>query len=41
MGHYWHLARTLATKTGMANRWLERQGLLSIRDLWMRAHGYA
>ncbi len=38
---YWHLARTLATQTGMTNQWLERQGLLSIRDLWMKAHGYA
>jgi RNA-directed DNA polymerase len=38
---YWHLARTLATQTGMTNRWLEHQGLLSIRDLWMNAHGYA
>ena len=38
---YWHLARTLATQTGMTNRWLERQGLLSIRDLWLKANGYA
>ena len=38
---YWHLARTLATQTGMTNNWLARQGLLSIRDLWMKAHGYA
>jgi RNA-directed DNA polymerase len=38
---YWHLARTLVTQTGMTNRWLEHQGLLSIRDLWMNAHGYA
>lgn len=38
---YWHLARTLATQTGMTNAWLEGQGLLSIRDLWMKAHGYA
>jgi len=38
---YWHLARTLATQTGMTNAWLERQGLLSIRTLWMKAHGYA
>jgi RNA-directed DNA polymerase len=37
---YWHLARTLATQTGMTNRWLANQGLLSIRDLWMKAHGY-
>ena len=38
---YWHLARTLATQTGMTNKWLPQQGLLSIRDLWMKAHGYA
>ena len=38
---YWHLARTLATQIAMTNRWLERQGLLSIRNLWMQAHGYA
>lgn len=38
---YWHLARTLATQTGMTNQWLEQQGLLSIRALWMKAHGYA
>jgi len=38
---YWHLARTLATQTGMTNDWLESQGLISIRDCWMKAHGYA
>ena len=38
---YWHVARTLATQTGMTNKWLADQGLLSIRDLWMKAHGYA
>jgi RNA-directed DNA polymerase len=38
---YWHLSRTLATQTGMTNDWLKRQGLLSVRDLWMTAHGYA
>jgi len=37
---YWHLSRTLATQTGMTNEWLARQGLLSIRDLWMKAQGY-
>lgn len=37
---YWHLSRTLATQTGMTNEWLKRQGLISIRDLWMKAHGY-
>jgi RNA-directed DNA polymerase len=38
---YWHLSRTLATQTGMTNQWLKTQGLISIRDLWMKAHGYA
>ncbi len=38
---YWHLSRTLATQTGMTNKWLAQQGLLSIRDLWMKAKGYA
>ncbi len=37
----WHLARTLATQTGMTNQWLAQQGLLSIRDLWLKAQGYA
>src|SRR5512134_1253493 len=38
---YWHLSKTLATQSGMTNQWLQNQGLLSIRDLWMKAHGYA
>ncbi len=38
---YWHLSKTLATQTGMTNAWLKSQGLLSVRDLWMKAHGYA
>ena len=38
---YWHLSKTLATQTGMTNEWLAEQGLISIRDLWMKAHGYA
>lgn len=37
---YWHLSRSLGTQTGMTNDWLERQGLESIRALWMKAHGY-
>ena len=37
---YWHLARSLATQVGMTNGWLRQQGLLSIRDLWMKAQGY-
>lgn len=38
---YWRLSRTLATQTGMTNNWLKAQGLVSIRALWMKAHGYA
>jgi RNA-directed DNA polymerase len=38
---YWHLSRSLATQTGMTNDWLGTQGLVSIRALWMKAHGYA
>ena len=38
---YWRLSRTLATQTGMTNDWLKSQGLISVRDLWMKAHGYA
>ncbi|MDA1273311.1 MAG: group II intron reverse transcriptase/maturase [Verrucomicrobia bacterium] len=35
---YWRLSRTLATNSGMTNRWLEEQGLVSIRELWIRIH---
>ena len=38
---HWHLSRTLATQTGMTNSWLKSQGLISVRDLWMKAHGYS
>lgn len=37
---YWHLSKTLATQTGMTNDWLKSQGLIAVRALWMRAHGY-
>ena len=38
---YWHLSRSMATHTGMTNDWLQAQGLVSIRALWMKAQGYA
>jgi RNA-directed DNA polymerase len=38
---YWHLSRSLATQAGMTTAWLTAQGLISIRALWMQAHGYA
>ena len=32
------LARTLATQAGMTNQWLENQGLISIKELWLNIH---
>ena len=37
---FWHLSRSMATQTGMTNDWLKQQGLVSIRDLWVKAHRY-
>lgn len=34
----WRLARTLATQTGMTNEWLQDQGLLSVKELWVNIH---
>lgn len=37
---YWHLSKTKATQMAMSNDWLKSQGLISVRDLWMKAQGY-
>jgi RNA-directed DNA polymerase len=37
---YWRLSKTLATQSAMTNDWLKSQGLISFRDLWMKAQGY-
>jgi RNA-directed DNA polymerase len=34
----WRCARTLATQTGMTNQWLKDQGLLSVKELWVKIH---
>jgi len=34
----YRLARTLATQSGMTNKWLAKQGLVSVRDLWIKFH---
>ena len=34
----WRLARTLATQSGMTNKWLKAQGLLSVKELWVNIH---
>ena len=35
---YWHLAKTLSTNMGLSNAYLEKQGLVSIRTLWIGIH---
>ncbi|MCO5043685.1 MAG: maturase [Kiritimatiellae bacterium] len=35
---YWHLSRTMATQSGITNAWLESQGLVSVRTLWIAFH---
>lgn len=35
---YWRLARTLATNSGMTNKWLKEQGLVSIKEQWVGIH---
>ena len=35
---YWHMARTLATQSGMTNEWLASQGLISVRTWWIAFH---
>jgi len=34
----WHLARTMATQAGMTNKWLSEQGLISVKDQWVKIH---
>ena len=34
----YRLARTLATQSGMSNKWLAQQGLVSVRELWIKFH---
>ncbi len=35
---YWKLSRTLATNMGMGNAWLEGQGLISLKEQWVKIH---
>jgi hypothetical protein len=37
---YGHLSKTLATQTGMTTPWLDSEGLLLVRHLWVEAQGY-
>ncbi len=38
---WWHLSKTKATQMAMTNDWLKSQGLISVRELWLKAQGYA
>ncbi len=31
---YWRLSRTPALRYAMTNKWLEQQGLVSLKQLW-------
>ncbi len=33
-----HVPHRLAAQHGMTNKWLEEQGLLSVKDLWVKLH---
>jgi RNA-directed DNA polymerase len=34
----WHLARTLAAQAGMTNKWLYKEGLISVKEQWVKIH---
>ncbi|OPY70842.1 MAG: hypothetical protein A4E57_00157 [Syntrophorhabdaceae bacterium PtaU1.Bin034] len=35
---YWHLAKTYATNCGLSKEYLQSQGLVSLRTLWIGIH---
>ena len=35
---YWHLAKTYATNCGLSKEYLQNQGLVSLRTLWIGIH---
>lgn len=39
--NYWHMARSPALQQALSNAWLKTQGLVSVKDLWCKAQGYA
>jgi RNA-directed DNA polymerase len=32
----WHLSRTMATQAGMTNKWLSEQGLIFVKEQWVK-----
>ena len=37
-GGPWAMSRRLAAQHGMTNQWLKAQGLISVKELWVKAH---
>jgi RNA-directed DNA polymerase len=35
---YWRLSKSLGTQTGMTNQWIGKQGLISVKELWVNIH---
>ena len=35
---YWHLAKTYSTNCGLSKQYLENQGLVTLRTLWIKIH---
>jgi hypothetical protein len=35
---YYRLAKTKAVQLGINNEWLKTQGLVSVKDLWVKFH---
>jgi len=35
---YWRLSKTLATHSGLTNKWFEQQGLCSLKTIWIQIH---
>ena len=31
---YWHMAKTIASGVGLTDKWLQEQGLVSLKSLW-------
>ena len=34
----WHLSRIMAAQSGMTNKWLSEQGLISVKEQWVKIH---
>jgi RNA-directed DNA polymerase len=34
----WNLSRTLATQASMTVKWLKKQGVVSIKEMWVNIH---